>query len=301
MEIRTFGNTGLQVSRLGAGLAEIGFGLTFTKEAQAAQVLNAALDGGITFLDTAACYDISEELIGRTVAHRRHEYVLATKCGHVTGGYEGEEWTAQTVKDSIDRSLIRLQTDYVDLVQLHSCGVDVLERGDVLQPLLDAKQAGKTRFIGYSGDNEAAEWAIESGLFDTLQTSFNLVDQRARTRLFPKAKAKGMGIIVKRPIANGAWGASQSPSDYADTYFARFQEMAALGPIPDAPENRFLLSLGFAFAHDDVDVFIVGTKNPQHMQANLGWVETELPIPSQAVEELYRRFDQLGAEWEQKS
>jgi aryl-alcohol dehydrogenase-like predicted oxidoreductase len=301
MEIRTLGKTGLQVSRLGAGLAEIGFGLTFAEEAQAAQVLNAALDGGITFLDTAACYDISEELIGRTVAHRRHEYALATKCGHVTGGYEGEEWTAQTVRDSIDRSLVRLQTDYVDLVQLHTCGVDILERGDVLQPLLDAKQAGKTRFIGYSGDNEAAEWAVESGLFDTLQTSFNLVDQRAHARLFPKAKSQGMGIIAKRPIANGAWGASQSPSDYADTYFARFQEMAALGPVPEAPENRFLLSLGFAFAHDDVDVFIVGTHNPQHMQANLGWVEAALPIPSQAVEELHHRFEQLGAEWEQMS
>jgi aryl-alcohol dehydrogenase-like predicted oxidoreductase len=301
METRTLGKTGLQVSRLGAGLAEIGFGLTFTQEAKAARVLSAALDGGITFLDTAACYDISEELIGRTVAHRRQEYVLATKCGHVTGGYQGKEWTAQTVKDSIDRSLVRLQTDYVDLVQLHSCEVDVLERGDVIQPLLDAKQAGKTRFVGYSGDNEAAEWAIESGLFDTLQTSFNLVDQRARTRLFPKTKARGMGIIAKRPIANGAWGASQSPSDYADTYFARFQEMAALGPIPGAPKNRFLLSLGFAFAHDDVGVFIVGTHNPRHMRVNLGWVETELPIPSQTVEELHRRFEQLDVEWEQQT
>lgn len=300
METRTFGNTNLEVSRLGAGLAEIGFRLTLADEKQAAQVLNTALDGGISFLDTAACYGISEELIGRTVAHRRQEYVLATKCGHVAGGYEGEEWTAQTVRDSIDRSLVRMRTDYVDLVQLHSCGVDVLERGDVIEALLDAKEAGKTRFVGYSGDNEAAEWAIESGLFDTLQTSFNLVEQRARTRLFPKAKAKGMGIIAKRPIANGAWGASESPSDYADTYFARFQKMAALGPIPAAPEHRILLALGFTFAHDDVDVIIVGTHNPEHMKTNLTWVETELPIAAEAVEELHRRFEQLGAEWEQQ-
>jgi len=300
METRTFGNTNLEVSRLGAGLAEIGHRLTLADEKQAAQVLNTALDGGINFLDTAACYGISEELIGRTVAHRRQEYVLATKCGHVAGGYEGEEWTAQTIRDSIDRSLVRIKTDYLDLVQLHSCGVDILERGDVIEALLDAKQAGKTRFVGYSGDNEAAAWAVESGLFDTLQTSFNLVDQRARTHLFPRAKAKGMGIIAKRPIANGAWGASESPSDYADVYFERAKEMAALGPIPEAPEHRILLSLGFTFAHDDVDVIIVGTHNPEHMKTNLTWVESELPIAAEAVEELHRRFEQIGAGWAQQ-
>ena len=301
MERRPLGRTGLQVSRLGVGLAEIGFQLALADQARAAEVLNAALDGGINFLDTAACYGVSEELIGRTVAHRRQEYVLATKCGHVAGGYEGQEWTAQTIEDSIDRSLIRLQTDYLDLVQLHSCGVDVLERGEVIQALLDAKQAGETRFIGYSGDNEAALWAIESGLFDTLQTSFNLVDQRARTHLFPQAKAKGMGIIVKRPIANGAWGASKSPSEYANTYFERAQEMAALGPVPGAPEGRIPLSLGFTFAHDDVDTIIVGTRNPEHMRTNIQWTETELPIAAQAVEELHRRFEQLGAQWEQQT
>jgi len=297
MERRTLGRTGLQVSRLGVGLAEIGFQLTLADQAQASEVLNAALDGGINFLDTAACYGVSEELIGRAVAHRRQEYVLATKCGHVAGGYEGQEWTAQTIEDSIDRSLTRLQTDYLDLVQLHSCGVDVLERGEVIQALLDAREAGKTRFVGYSGDNEAARWAVESGLFDTLQTSFNLVDQRARTDLFPQVKAGGMGVIAKRPIANGAWGASKSPSDYAAEYFRRAREMAALGPIPGAPEDRILLALGFTFAHDGVDTIIVGTHNPRHMQANLQWVKTSLPIAAEAVEELHRRFEQLGGGW----
>jgi aryl-alcohol dehydrogenase-like predicted oxidoreductase len=81
METRPFGNTGWQVSRLGVGLSEIGFGLTFADEERAARVLNAALDAGINLLDTAACYNISEELVGRTVANRRSEYFLATKAG----------------------------------------------------------------------------------------------------------------------------------------------------------------------------------------------------------------------------
>jgi aryl-alcohol dehydrogenase-like predicted oxidoreductase len=299
MEMRTLGNTDLRVSRLGAGLSEIGYELTLADEAEAARVLNAALDGGIRFLDTSACYGVSEELVGRTVAHRRDEFVLATKCGHVAGGYAGREWAAETIRDSIERSLARLRTDHLDLVQLHSCGIDVLERGEAIQALLDARQAGKTRYVGYSGDNEAAQWAIESGVFDTLQTSFNLVDQRARTRLFPPAKAKGMGIIVKRPIANGAWGASRSPSGYADEYFRRAQAMAQMGTIPGAPESRILLALGFALAHDEADTAIVGTRNPEHMRANIGWVETGLPLVAEAIEGLHRRFDQVGQGWPQ--
>jgi aryl-alcohol dehydrogenase-like predicted oxidoreductase len=299
MQMKTLGNTDLQVSRLGVGLSELGHGLTLDDEAAAARVLNAALDGGVTFLDTSACYGVSEELIGRTIAHRRQEYVLATKCGHVTGGYSGRDWTAQTIQDSIDRSLARMKTDCLDLVQLHSCGVDILERGEAIQALLDARQAGKTRYIGYSGDNEAARWAVESGVFDTLQTSFNLVEQRARTRLFPAAKARGMGIIAKRPIANGSWGVPQSPSGYASQYFERAQVMAKMGPLPGASQNPVLLALGFVLAHDDVDTAIVGTRNPEHMQANIAWIERELPIADEAVEELHRRFEDVGQGWGQ--
>jgi len=300
METRRLGRTNLEISRLGVGLAEIGFTLTLAEESTAGAVLNGALDGGITFLDTAACYGISEELVGRTVSHRRAEYVLATKCGHVTDDYEGEPWTAKTVTDSIDRSLKRLRTDYLDIVQLHSCEVDVLEQGEVIEALLAAREAGKTRFVGYSGDNEAAAWAIKSGIFDTLQTSFNLVDQRARTRLFAQAKAQDMGIIIKRPIANGAWGVDQSPSDYADAYFERAQEMAAMGPLPNVPENRIKLAMGFTLAHQEVDTIIVGTRNPDHMQANLQWIAEGISLDLTTLAELYRRFEELDQDWVQR-
>jgi aryl-alcohol dehydrogenase-like predicted oxidoreductase len=297
MDFNPLGQTGLNVSRLGAGLSEIGSELTLAQEDTARQLLNAALDGGINFLDTSACYGISEDLIGRTIAHRRADYLLATKCGHRWEGYTGQPWTAQIVRDSIDRSLTRMRTDYLDLVQLHSCETTVLEQGEVIQALLDAKQAGKTRFIGYSGDNEAAQWAVASGPFDTLQTSFNLVDQHARTRLFPEARNRGMGIIAKRPIANGVWAAPASPSHYADQYFERAQKMLDLGSIPHAPENPVLLALGFTLAHPEVDTAIVGTQNPQHMENNLNWLANELPIAPEAVRELWSRFDQLGKNW----
>ncbi|MGC9348447.1 MAG: aldo/keto reductase [Anaerolineae bacterium] len=301
METRVLGRTGLEVSRLGVGLAEISsFDLADAK--QAAEVLNLALDNGVTFLDTAACYGNSEELIGRTVSHRRDEFVLATKAGHVAGDHEGESWTSQTVRDSIDRSLKRLRTDYLDIVQLHSCGVEILERGDVIEALQEAKEAGKTRFIGYSGDNESALWAVKSGLFDTLQTSFNLVDQKARLTLFGPAKEQNMGIIVKRPIANGAWGATEAPSSYAEDYWKRAEKMRAEGPLPDAPDHRILLALGFAFAHEAPDTYIVGTGDPAHMRQNIEWVNHALPISDASVAELQRRFERLWeeADWPQR-
>lgn len=298
MERRILGKTGLEVSRLGVGLSEIS-DLTLPEIKTVSQILNTALDEGINFLDTSACYGNSEELIGRAVGHRRDEYVLASKCGHVAGDYIGEDWSRNTLEDSINRSLRRTRSEYIDVLQLHSCPLELLQRGEVIDVVQQAKQAGKTRFIGYSGDNEAAEWAVESGLFDTVQTSFNLVDQRARTRLFAQAKAKGIGIIAKRPIANAAWGASESPSSYASQYFARAQAMQSGAPIPDAPANRILLALGFVFAHPEIDTIIVGTRNPSHMEANINWVEHKLPIAQEAVIALQQRFEEVGSEWPQ--
>ena len=188
MQMRKLGNTDLEVYRLGLGLLELD---SLTRVEDAGTVLNTALDCGIIFLDTAACYGVSEEFIGRTITHRRSEYFLATKCGHVTGGYQGNPWSAQTITDSIDRSLKRMKTDHLDLVQLHSCNLNILEQGDATLALQVAKQMGKTRFIGYSGDNDPAYFAVQSGLFDTLQTTFNIVDQNARSGLFELAKKKG--------------------------------------------------------------------------------------------------------------
>lgn len=301
MERSTLGRTGLEVSRLGLGLAWIGLELTFAEKSIAAEVINTALDAEINFFDTSSCYGISEELIGLTVAHRRDEFIIATKCGHVTGESIGKDWAPQTIFENIELSLRRLKTDYLDIVQLHSCSIDILRRGEVVHALLEAQKSGKARFIGYSGDNEAAAWAIESGYFDTLQTSFNLIDQQARKQLFPKVKEKGIGLIIKRPIANAVWGATEAPSAYYQDYLKRAQEMASLGPIPNAPQDPILLAMSFTLAHPEVDTAIVGTKDPVHMRENLHAYRAGLSIPEDVREELYRRFEQLGQGWRQLS
>ena len=302
-----FGSTGFETSRLGVGLSEIG-SFELSDQAQATNVLNTALDNGINFLDTSACYGISEELVGNGVSQRRDDYFLATKAGHVARGYEGEAWTFQTVVDSIDRSLRLLQTDHVDVVQLHSCDIDVLEKGDAIRALQEAQQAGKTSFIGYSGDNESAHWAVDSGLFATLQTSYNLVEQRARTTgLLEKAIAKGMGTIIKRPIAGGVWGksrpdaADQTASNYNTPYLDRAKSVRTLGPIENEPDDAILTSLGYTLSDPNANVAIVGTTNPSHMATNVRQIDNDLPIPDCVIAELNRRFEQLDKDWAQRT
>ncbi len=306
MERKRLGKTDLEVGRLGIGLSEVGFNLEMADVGQAREVINEALDNGVNFLDTAACYGISEELIGLVASDRRDEFVLATKAGHYLPRGEGEDWTYDLIIESIDRSLKLMKTDHVDLVQLHSCTVDVLERGDVIRGLQDARAAGKTRFIGYSGDNENAKWAVTSGLFDTLQTSFNLVDQGARDNLFANVEERDMGLIIKRPIGNAVWGAPVDPRPYAHIpeytmeYTRRAGVMAENGPLADEPEDRIRLALGFTFAHPEVDVTIVGTQRPHHMRSNLDMVSSPLDVSGATVADLHARWDKLADGWEQQ-
>ena len=306
MQMVDFGKTGYKVSRLGAGLAEIGSELDFDDVEQAGNVLNNALDMGINFLDTAACYGISEELIGRTVANRRDEYALVTKAGHARGdGLNGSDWTYETVRDSIDRSLRRLNTEYVDLVQLHSCGIPDLEKGDIIRALEDARDAGKTRMIGYSGDNEAAHWAVDSGIFDTLQTSFNLVEQRAYTTgLLEKCAKAGTGVIVKRPIAGATLGMaksgmSSSRRSYDDTYLQRSAKVQAAGDVPGDPDDPIIAAMGFTLAHPEIHVAIIGTKNPRHMVSNIETLDDALGIDGTFVDAMHDRFAELDDDWRQ--
>ena len=268
----------------------------------AGRLLNIALDGGINYFDTAECYGISEDLIGATIAHRRDEYILATKAGHPSYGTDSEPWTVETMRTSIDRSLKRLKTDYVDILQVHAYDFFGRPPDDVIQVVLDAKQAGKTRFVGYSQENEEALWAIESGLFDTLQTAFHIMDQRARHGILQKAAEANIGIIAKRPIGNGMWGREFRSSDhYEDTVARRLGQrsvkMMAAGPVPGEPENRIETALGFVLAHPEVHTAIVGTRSPEHMQSNIDIVNGRLPLDPSVVEELHRRYDDVGADW----
>ncbi|MGH9552870.1 MAG: aldo/keto reductase, partial [Terriglobales bacterium] len=210
MEKRAFGKTDMQVSVLGFGGAEIGFEKASSSTVR--ELLAGAIDKGLNVIDTAECYEGSEELIGNAVSARRSDFYLFTKCGH-GATYMTEAWGADQIAKSIDRSLKRLKTDYVDLVQLHSCNEQILRKGEAVEALQRAKKAGKTRYIGYSGDGSDATYAIKLGVFDTLQTSVSIADQQSVDLTIPLAAQAGMGVIAKRPIANAAWRSKTMPEN----------------------------------------------------------------------------------------
>src|SRR5262249_32778842 len=158
-ERRRLGATDMSVTVLGFGGAEIGY--QQVDQSTIDRLLNSALDAGLNVIDTAECYAGSEESIGKSVAGRRKEYHLFTKVGHMEDGTAG--WTPASIAKSIERSLERLKTDRLDLVQLHSCSREVLEQGECIGALEQARKEGKTRYIGYSGDSLAALYAVESG------------------------------------------------------------------------------------------------------------------------------------------
>jgi aryl-alcohol dehydrogenase-like predicted oxidoreductase len=219
MKQRPLGKTGIMVSPLGFGAA----GLAGPEEASAGVLLNAALDGGCTIIDTAECYNLSEETIGKYVGHRRKEYALFTKFGHNGSDFGHTDWDPRIVQPSIDRSLKRLRTDRIDLIQIHTCDLATLKKGDLITEMRRARDAGKCRFIGFSGDREEARWAVESGIFDTIQTSISIADQEAIDRTLPEARRRGMGIIIKRPVANGVWTfpADKPPREGIQSYWRR--------------------------------------------------------------------------------
>ena len=286
---RRFGNTGLMVSALGFGAGHIGDHAL--AEADVGYLLNSLLDMGITLIDTARGYDLSEQRIGRHLAHRRHEFVLSTKVGYDIEGYN--DWTAAIITAGVDAALERLNTDYLDIVHLHSCPLEMLEHGEVVTALQKAVEAGKVRVAAYSGDNEAVEWAARSGAFGSIELSVNICDQRAIDGAIALAQEHDLGVIAKRPVANAPWRFDRRPvGHYAEVYWARLHAMN----IDPAPFSWQELALRFTAYLDGVHSCIVGSTNMDHMRQNLAIIE-QGALPAETVAMLRQAFKQHDHDW----
>jgi aryl-alcohol dehydrogenase-like predicted oxidoreductase len=289
MEMRAFGKTDMQVTVLGFGGAEIGFEKAAPETV--AELLNSALDAGLNVIDTAECYLQSEELIGQAIAERRKEFYLFTKCGHPEGP-SSEDWRPDSLLASIHRSLRRLRTDHVDLVQLHSCSEDELRKGDVIAALQKARDLGCTRYIGYSGDSKAARFAVECGQFDTLQTSVSIADQEAIELTLPLARERHMGVIAKRPIANAAWRYDRKPKlEYHQTYWERLQKLSY--SFATDPAQAANIALRFTLSIPGVHTAIVGTKNPERWHQNAAILEAG-PLPQPEIDAIRSRWQAIA-------
>jgi hypothetical protein len=250
---------------------------------------------GVNVIDTAAMYADSEDKIGKALLGRRHEALLFTKCGlfapnglsltglslrshrrlrHSLGlgyPYETLDWHPRALRWNIEQSLRRLKTDYIDLIQLHSCSEEILRQGDAIEVLQRAREAGKVRHIGYSTDGKATPYAIACGQFESLQISLNIADQKSLDRLLPLAMQHGMGVIAKRPVANGLWMTNTKPdSIHQQAYWERLQKLRF-----DflSGERAFETALRFTLSVPGVDTAIVGTTDPAHLLQNIEYAE----------------------------
>lgn len=292
METRKFGKTGLSFSVLGFGGAEIGWD---NKDQQTVEnLLNSALDSGLNVIDTAAAYKTSEQLIGKAVNHRRKEFYLLTKCGALDA-FTREDWSKKGILETIENSLRNLKTDYLDIAQLHSCSAEILNRGEAIEGLLRAQEKGYTRFIGYSGDNEAAKTAIEIDVFDSLQTSVSIADQSPIAGNIKRANEKGLGVIAKRPIANAVWRNKELPPDsYHHEYWHRIQKLK-FDFLNKSLEEATSTALRFTLSIEGVATMIVGTTKPNRWQENSKYV-AEGKLSNEEFEEIRNRWREVADE-----
>lgn len=210
MHYRRLGKTGLQVSAIGIGSWQFGggWGKSFT-QAEVNNILSRASQLGINFIDTAECYGhhISEGLIGNGIQGCRDKWLVATKFGHNHGNNLGPaNYEPEQVLIQLEASLRALQTDYIDLYQLHSGTLEQLEN-DALWTMLDKQvQAGKVRFLGNSIGNPNMLLQVQKSAqygISVIQTIYNAVKRKAEESVFPVAAQQDLGVIARVPLASG--------------------------------------------------------------------------------------------------
>lgn len=263
MEKRAFGKTGLQTSILGFG----GFHLLEIPVSEATYLLNQYLDAGGNYIETAASYGNgeSERKIGQSVAHRRNEYILATKTG---------ERTKDKCLESLNQSLANLCTDHVDLLIMHAVGTmkdldTILGPDGALEGALQAKREGKIKFIGISmhGQPDVLIRALKEYPFDAVMTTINYYDHfnypEIQDELLPLALEHQTAIILMKPVGDGLlWRSAEISFRYALT--------------------------------QPVSIVVAGINNRDLLESDLGFVKDFTPMSPEEIELLYKDAPELG-------
>ena len=246
MDLRRLGAAGPAVSPLGFGAFKIGrnqktkYGTPYElpDERQVSRLLNAVLDMGINYIDTAPAYGTSEERIGAAIGHRRREFTLSTKVGEsLVDGVSSYDFSAAAIRASVERSLRRLQTETLDLVFIHSHGDDlaIVDDSDAVATLIALREAGLARAIGLSAKTVAGACAALAWA-DAIMVEYH-VDDRSHETVISEAAARGVGVVVKKGLAAGR--------------------------LPAA------VAVPFVLANPGVSTLIVGSLLAEHLRENL--------------------------------
>ncbi len=317
------GRTGLSVSRLCLGTMT--FGLQ-CDEAASVAILDRAAAGGITFLDTADVYPLgggldtvgrTEDILGRWLQGRRHEFVIATKC---FGAMSARPWdrgsSRKHILDAIEGSLRRLRIDYVDLYQLHQPDPET-PIDETLRALDDVVRAGKARYVGCSNFHA---WQVARAVgrsevlgvarFDSVQPRYNLLFRQVERELLPLCQEDGLGVIPYNPLAGGFLSGKHSREAgptagtrfalgkasrlYQDRYWheREFATVEALRPLAaEAGISLARLAVGWVLAHPAITAPIIGASRPEQLDDVLPAVEKGLDA------DLKARLDELTREY----
>jgi 1-deoxyxylulose-5-phosphate synthase len=290
VDYRRLGRTGLEVSALALGTVELGldYGIAVPgeygrpAEAEAARLVHAAIDRGISLIDTARAYGESEAVLGRALRGRRDKVVLATKVRTQLGdgSTPGDGELRQLMEQSLDTSLRLLQTDYVDIWQVHNVDQALLDRRAVIAEVFAAaRQSGKVRAIG--GSTYGADLplrALETGLFDMLQVTYSVLDQRLADQVLPTAAERDVGIVVRSILLKGALTAR---GDYLPDHLAvlrdrslQFRTLVASSGLTAGPAQ---VAIAFGLAHPQIHSVLVGMRTEHELGEALGAASLRLP------------------------
>jgi L-galactose dehydrogenase len=306
MEFTTLGKTGLRVSVMGLGCgghSRLGLSQGQTED-EAAGVVRAALDLGLNYIDTAEAYG-TEGVVGKGIAGvKREDLIISTKKG-LKRENGRLHMTAAELLEGLEASLKRLNTDYIDVYNLHGLHRDDYAYAVVefLPALQKAKEQGKIRFIGvteaFGNDpgHQMLENALKDGFWEVVMVGFNLLNQTARTRVLPLTQAKQIGVqlmfAVRRALKNFET-LNEALDDLArlgEVYRADFDSERPLGFLLEDGKAGSLTEAAYRFCRYEpgVDVVLVGTGNVDHLKANAEAL-LKPPLPAEDVAKLKQLF-----------
>ena len=283
------GRTGLEVTRLGFGTALHGASRPTMSLEHVRGLYEGVLDAGINFIDTAHDYVDSEEMIGRLVPHRYHEFYLASKCGcTASDGVQDNSnhvWTRENLLRGVEASLERLGRESVDIMQLHNPTVEECEAGGLVDALEEMRSRGLVRFIGVSTTLPHLPTFLQWGAFDVFQIPYSALEPK-HDEWITRAGEAGIGIVIRGGVAKGEPNVGLGTAEAWEPFLR-----GGLDELVEDGESRSAFILRYTLSHPHVHTVIVGTTSLDHLSEN---VEATLrgPLPPDVYTEAKRR---LGA------